>query len=352
MSGMKNTSYKLISLSTALVFILISMISPLINKAGAADLISRNITIGDSFPSVVTTHSFAFTTATGSNVGSVQFEYCTNSPFVGTPCTAPAGLNVTSAGIVTQTGISGFSVSGISTNNNLVLTRAPAFSAPVSANYVFSNVVNPSTSNQTIYVRISTYDNINMTGSRIDNGSVVFVVDDRFNIDLYVPPYMTFCVAVNVAINCSSTTGFLSNFGEFSEFSPTTATSQFSVATNDPSGYNTFINGQTMTSGTNIIPPLAILSNSSPGTSQFGINLRANNSPSVGANPDGSGGGAVSANYNVQNQFRFVDGERIAGSATTTDHNRYTVSYLINVSDTQAPGVYATTLTYTSIASF
>lgn len=352
MSGMKNTSYKLISLSTALVLIFITLLSPTIKFAGADDLTSRNITIGDSFPSVVTTHSYTFTTFTGSNVGSVQFEYCTNSPFVGTPCSAPAGLNVNSAGIVTQTGLNGFSVSGVSTSNELVLTKAPTFSAPVSAIYVFDNIVNPSTSNEIVYVRISTFDNVDATGSRVDNGSVVFVVDDRFNIDLYVPPYMTFCVAVNVAINCSSATGFLSNIGEFSEFFATTATSQFSVATNDPNGYNTFINGQTMTSGTNTIPPLTSLTASNPGTSQFGINLRSNNNPSAGANPDGVGNGVPSPNYNNQNLFRFVDGERIAGSVTTTEFTRYTVTYLINISDTQAPGVYASTLTYTSIASF
>lgn len=351
MSGMKNTSYKLIRLSTALVFIFI-IITQYTVRVQAEDLTSRSVSIGSSFPSEVTTHSYKFTTFTPSNIGSVEFEYCTNDPFVGTPCTAPAGLNVSSLSITSQLGINGFSVSGLTVNNKIVLTRAPIFQASTAATYVFSNIVNPSISNETVYVRISVFDGSDLTGTRVDSGSVVFVVDDRFNIDLYVPPYMTFCVAVNVALDCSSTSGFLSNFGEFSEFTPSAATSQFSVATNDPTGYNTFINGQTMTSGTNIIPALIINTASVPGTSQFGINLRSNTNPSVGSNTEGSGTGTPSPNYNSQNLYRFVNGEKIAGSTITTRYNRYTVTYLVNVSKTQAPGVYATTFTYTSIASF
>ena len=321
-------------------------------KVSAAELINRSIQISSSFLSEIVTHNFNFTTLTASNVGSIEFLYCDNSPLPADPCTAPVGLNVATAGIVSQSGITGFSVSGASSSNRLIITKAPVFNTPAAGAYLFSNITNPSTSNQVVYVRIKVFNNINATGAIVDSGSVVFVVDDRFDINAYVPPYMTFCVAVNVAIDCSLASGFLSTFGEFNEFSATTATSQFSVATNDPTGYNTFVNGQTLTSGTNIIQPITTLATSNPGTSQFGINLRANNNPSFGANFDGAGSGSPSPNYNNQNQFRFVEGDKIAGSVVSSDFNRYTVSYLTNVSDVQAPGIYATTLTYTSVASF
>jgi hypothetical protein len=248
--------------------------------------------------------------------------------------------------------MTGFSVSGSSSANRLIITKAPVAHTSAPNEYLFSNITNPSTSNQIVYVRVSVYDNINATGALVDSGSVVFVVDDKFDINAFVPPYLTFCVAVNVATNCSTATGFLGDFGEFSEFGPITTTTQFAVATNDPTGYNTYMGGQTLTSGTNIIPALGTQTSSTAGSSQFGINLRANNSPSVGSNVDGGGSGVPAPTYNTSNQFRFVDGEKIAGASGTTDFNRYTVSYIVNVSEDQSPGIYATTITYTSIASF
>lgn len=337
-------------LFACVVFVL--LLSYFAGSVQAADLINRSVRLSSSFPSEVVNHTFTFTTPTSSILGSVQFQYCTNSPLLIDPCTAPAGLNVATAGIASQAGLTGFSVSGASTANNLILTKAPVVSAPVASTFVFSNITNPSTSNQVVYVRISTFTNINATGATIDTGAVVFVVDDRFDITAYVPPYMTFCVAVTVALDCSSTSGFLGDFGEFSEFSPVATTTQFAVATNDPMGYNTFLGGQTMTSGTNIIPGLGIQTSSASGTSQFGINLRENSFPSVGADVQGIGTGVPAPNYNTPNQFRFVNGDRIAGSSLTTNFNRYTISYIVNISDDQTPGVYAATITYTSIANF
>src|SRR5579862_2225174 len=65
----------------------------------AAQLGTRSIAIGSSQPSVVTTHTFNFMTTTAGNIGSIQFDYCTNGPFFGTPCTAPSGMSVSSATI-------------------------------------------------------------------------------------------------------------------------------------------------------------------------------------------------------------------------------------------------------------
>jgi hypothetical protein len=352
MSSKKINFKKLYFLAT-FVFILLLVVS--IIPVSAADLTTRRITLGSSFISENTTHTYRFSTATTSNIGSIQFQYCSNSPLFTESCTAPAGLNVLSAGIANQTGLTGFSVSGATSNSNLIINRAITSSpAGTSATFVFSNIINPSTPNEVDYVRITVFDNINATGSVVDTGAVVFVVEDRFNIDAFVPPYLTFCTGVTVSLDCTSTNGFLVDFGEFSPTSTRATTTQMSAATNDPTGYNIFLNGSTMLSGSNIIPPLATQSSSQPGQSQFGINLRANSNPSVGSNPDSGAvaSGAPTTNYNTSNLFRFVSGERVAGSSISTGFNRYTVSYIVNVSNNQNPGVYATTLTYTAIASF
>lgn len=326
------------------------------DKTEAGELTFRSIRLGSSFPAPEnTTHTFSFRTTTdATTVGSVLFQYCSNSPLFVDPCTAPAGLDVSGAGLLNESGLTGFSVSGLSDPSNLIITRAPQAETPVTATFLFDNIINPSTPNEVDYVRIHVYDGPNATGNLMDSGSVVFVVDDRFNVSAFVPPYLTFCVGVTVALNCSSASGFLADFGEFSEFSATTATTQMSVSTNDPNGYNVFINGQTLTSGANIIPNLTTQTASVTGTSQFGINLRANSNPSVGANNEVGpvGNGVVAPNYNTPNLFRFVPGEVVARSTRSTGFNRYTVSYIVNVDEDQNPGVYASTLTYTAVATF
>jgi hypothetical protein len=333
----------------AVILLFISLVITI--SVNAADLTNRSVTIGSSVAGATTTHDFRFNTSTNASIGSVVFEYCSNLPIYGAPCTPPTGLNVSGVGIFSQSGLNGFSVSGLTNANRIVLTRAPIVFAPLLANILFSNAVNQNTVS-TSYVRISTHSSIDGTGSPIDNGSVVYATSDSVGIGGYVPPFLTFCVGETVQIDCSSTSGSLASFGEFSEFSTNTVTSQFSAATNDDTGYNTFINGQTMTSGNEIINPLAVNSPSIVGNSQFGMNLRANTSPSSGSNVGGSGTGIPAPNYNIPNSYRFVNGELIASSVLPTDFNRYTVTYIVNVSDNQRPGTYSTTLTYTAIASF
>ncbi len=351
-NGMKHIDrkYKFSSAVFLCLLVLITNIIPI--KVSAADLANRSLRLGSSFVSETTNHQYGFSTVTASNIGSIQFEYCSNTPLFGLPCVAPAGLNATSVGIASQSGVTGFSVSALTNANTIIINRPVTFVGPTTINLNLSNIVNPSTVNEIDYVRISVFNNIDATGSDFDRGSVVFVVEDRFNIDAYVPPYLTFCVGITVALDCSSTAGFLANFGEFSQFSATTVTSQMSAATNDLSGYNIFISGQTMTSGNNTILELLNPTASDPGTSQFGINLISNSNPSVGSNVSGSGTGVAATGYNSANQFKFASGDRVAGSPLTTNYNRYTVSYLVNVPENQAPGVYASSFSYTAIATF
>lgn len=356
MSGMTNRRFKNRVFSAAIVFILFiaSISSDLFGSANALDFGDRSISISTSFAGDPVEHNFTFVKLGSSTIGSIAFEYCTNSPVIDVACTAPTGgFDASGFSIAAQSGMTGFTESGASGPNTLIITRAPALEGVVTASYTLNNFLNPPIPGIT-YVRIVAYDGIDGTGSVVDNGSVVFVTEQRYDVQAYVPPYLTFCIGVTVALDCSTATGFLADFGEFSPTNATAVTTQFSAATNDPTGYNTFINGQTMTSGTHIIPALPVQTASVPGISQFGINLRSNTSPSVGANPVNGAvaSGAPDPNYGTPNLFRFVDGDRIAGSTVTTGFNNYTVSYVVNIADSQAPGLYAATFIYTSVASF
>lgn len=323
-----------------------------VNSANAGSLYTKTITPGSSAPSAVTNHNYSFNVPSTASVGSMEFEYCTNNPFAGTPCTAPASIDVTSAIIASQLGIIGFSVHANTTSNRLVITRAPSVVGPVFVQYNFTNITNPSDLSTSIYVRIASFASSDGTGVRTDEGGVVFSTSGGLGATGFVPPYMTFCVGVSVVLNCSSTSGSFIDVGQLSPTQTKVTTTQFSVATNDPDGYTVYTLGTTMTSGTNIITPIGVPQASSQGSSQFGINLRDNSSPDVGADKVGAGSGNPFANYNSANLFKYLNGDPIAGGIDSTDFNRYTVSYIINISESQPAGRYNTTITYLSLASF
>jgi hypothetical protein len=97
---------------------------------------------------------------------------------------------------------------------------------------------------------------------------------------------------------------------------------------------------------------LASQTASSQGSEQFGINLRDNATPDIGAEPDGAGDATPTANYNTADQFRFVSGDSIASDAESDSFRRFHVSYIANVTTATEPGTYTTTLTYVCTATF
>src|SRR3990167_7124705 len=76
-------------------------------EAGALNLIPRSILVSTAVPSAVATHTFQFTYASTSSIGSVVFEYCDNSPLFDQPCNVPPGLNVLTASLGSQSGETG-----------------------------------------------------------------------------------------------------------------------------------------------------------------------------------------------------------------------------------------------------
>lgn len=324
----------------------------LAQPAEALQLTGRSIQVSTAQPSASSTHSFQFTFASAASTGSLAFQYC-DSPVFDYTCNAPAGINVTAASISSQSGNTGFSVDAVNTTSNrLVLTRTPAVAATVASQYVIASITNPSTAGQSIYVRITTYASTNGTGSFIDNGAVAFAMVSPFDIGANVPPFLQICVAITVAPDCSTTSGDRINLGTLSSNSVKAGTSQFSVGTNSVSGYTVFVQGTTMTSGNNAITALSSQTPSFPGNNQFGINLRDNSNPDVGTDPFGSGSGAPTASYNTPNLFKYTSGDSIAQSTLPSDYNRMTISYIVNVSSSQPPGVYASTFTYLATATF
>ena len=314
---------------------------------------NRSVVISTGVPSAVATHLFKFDEATTSNIGSIVFEYCTNSPIRFDACTPPSGLNVNSTNLVSQTGNTGFTIDGADTTaNTIVLTRAVSPGALGPSSYLFDNITNPSTPGESVFVRIWTHTSTDGSGPQIDGGAVAFAVQNTFNIGAFVPPFLKICVGITVAPDCSAFSGDSLDLGELLSTKANAGVSQFATATNDPSGYVIYALGTTMTSGNNIIPAETSPTASAPGSGQFGINLRANLLPPVGQNPIGLGTATPTANYNIPDRFLFNSGDSITTADLPSNYNRMTVSYLVNIPKSQAAGIYSTTLTYVATVQF
>ncbi len=354
-------------------------------NASAAQITSRSLTLvsgaggdGGSKPSGVVNHQFRFNVPSvgNTNIGSVKFEYCTSA--AGT-CTPPTGLSATAATFGNETGsaVTGFSKLS-STANEFIATRV---AASVTANALvvlqLNAVTNPSATNQSFFVRVTTYSGTDGSTGPIDSGVVTASTATQIVLTGIMPESIIFCTGATVSVNCTSSTAGTIDFNQL--FSPTdtsTATSQMAASTNAANGYVITVNGPTMTSGSNTIPAMAAQAAPTVGTSQFGMNLRANTAGVAASFPgtsaditvasDGSGlKGQAFTGYQTIDQFKYASGDTVANSANNgsgpgtvdntpgpTNSQVYTASYIVNVAGNQLAGTYVSTLTYICTATF
>lgn len=324
-----------------------------IEPVHAAQLNDRLIRLENHAAGATTTYEVGFTVVTSQQFGSIEFEFCSNNPFPSTPCTAPNGFDISGATLASQSGEVGFVKHAATTTNMMVLSRVPIGPTFAPARYVFDGVVSPSDGPQSYFVRVQTRELSGGGGAVVDAGGYAFSIHQGLGVTAYVPPYLTFCVAISIPTNsCASGTGSSIDFGEFSPTQTSSGTSQMLAATNGNGGYNITVLGTTMTAGNNVITALTSPSASQTGLSQFGLNLRDNAAPNDGSNPSGPGSGAAFGDYGIPNQFVFRSGDVIAGVTTPNDITRYTTTYIVNVSADQAPGIYATTISFIAAATF
>lgn len=341
-------------------------------SAEAAQITNRSLTLqagatdGGSKPGGNVKHQFTFSVPSSSNVGSIQFLYCTTA---GGTCTTPTGLVTTTATVTNQIGGTGFTL--VNTTNGAPYLTKTAVPLTGAVTYQLSNITNPTTTNQAFYVRISTFSSINATGGATDAGTVAASTATQIQLTGTMPESLIFCTGATIGITASipdctiPTSGAISFNQLFSPTDTATATSQMAASTNAVSGYSITINGPTMTSGSNTIPAMSSIAGSIHGIGQFGLNLKANtvatsttpvgsevSLPSDGTNLRGQ---AV-AGYNTVDNFKFLSGDSVANSANggagPTNAQIYTVSYIVNVPGNQASGTYVSTLTYICTATF
>jgi hypothetical protein len=372
MSGFKRLAVHLAPQRLAIYQLVVALLCCGVFFGGQASAVTRfeprSLYINSSDPGATTSYKVSLTYTTLTTVGSLDMLFC-QDPIPYDPCVAPPGLDVTNAVLSNQTGSganTGFSMQ-VKSSNHLLLTRTPTTVDSMPTVYTFDNIVNPTDTSHSFAIRLSDY--AGSTGSAfmdpdgsihvattdsIDVGSVVSQVGNGIEIDTQVPPIMIFCINHTVAPDCSSSDGdAYTNLGTLDPTKPLTTTAQMAVATNAFNGFTVSVYGTTMTAGTNEIPALAIPTASAPGNNQFGLNLRANTSPAMGADPDGVGNNAViSPDYDIPNEFTYRDGDTLVSADTVSLGKRFTISYILNTSPNVPVGVYTTTLTYFATGNF
>lgn len=312
----------------------------------------RSMFIGSSQAGDTTFYQISFTYPTVNTVGSLRLEFCDN-PIPDLPCTVPAGLDITNATLVAQSGETGFSITQ-QTNSVIVLSRTPTTTGAIASSYRFDNMVNPSGETQDFYVRMTDYASSDASGSFIDFGSVTAHLVPPVEIYSQIPPILVFCVAGTINDDdCTDISGNFADYGELTSSQTHTTSAQMLARTNAQYGYSITVLGRTMTSGIHEIPVLTTPTESFQGVGQFGLNLVANSQPQLGADPVGPGTNAVIAtDYAQPNKFVLRDGDTIVTSSGVTPTRKFTTSYIVNVPQGQSPGTYTTTISYLCLAGF
>jgi hypothetical protein len=408
------------------LFIIVMMLAMLvaptllpIGQADAAQISSRKIELGSSELGSVSTdangtavsagqggngaqtyHKFTFTPTTAT-IGAILFQYC-DSPFIGTTCNAPTGINVSAVNAMTAaSGYSGtftfdtttnaVTTGWFATSNNacasatgrtnciLLSTGTPtaqAASAHVvtfgaGANWI-TNPTSVGANTGTYYVRIVTFTS-NTYGTAVDNGTVAFNLNNDVDITAKVQEQLKFSIgAVQGAqsapgTTCAPLTGTtsiaLGSVGVLDAQTAYDAHSYFRVNANSANGTVVQYTAPTLhtAAGVTITVPGGMATTpaaSTVGTEQFGLgfdsadpatngwsvtNLTTRPSPYNSANGTIVNAGTATFGFSTGSTTTPVT---IASSSGIVTCDTLSVRYIANISPTTAPGIYRTNVGY------
>lgn len=147
------------------------------------------------------------------------------------------------------------------------------------------------------------------------------------------------------------------NLGSLSTSLTSTGTATFSALNYTSYGYVVQVVGDPPDNGQHILTGMNTPAASAGGTEQFGINLVANSSPSVGANPNqfpnnSFSFGAAASDYASSDNFKYVPGDVIAQANESSGRTDYTISFVANVSNNTPGGSYSGSQTLVLVGTY
>ena len=330
--------------------IVVNVLLPM--QAFAAQLTDRSLTLGTSAAGASTTYTFDFTTATADTFQSFEAQLCD----------APSGAcstlgTTTSSTLDSVSGLPGTWAVNNGTAGSLratVTSGASGVGSSTITQFVFGSVTNSSTANQTVYARIVLFSDT-AWATPVDDGVVAASTSEQITLSGSMNESLLFCVGTSITAGCGTISGNSIDFGTFSSGATSFDESVMAASTNAAGGYSVTVNGSTLTcsgcSGTPTISALGSPTGPVTGNSQFGLNLVANATPTVGSDPSG-GSGAAATDYDTADDYKFATGNVVAESTGVSAETVYTVSYIVNVPGNLPAGLYDTTLTYICTSTF
>ena len=149
----------------------------------------------------------------------------------------------------------------------------------------------------------------------------------------------------------------ISDLGEFLPTETRYKTMSVKVRNYLSEGYIIQIIGSSLKYGTHTIAPLTEPTASQVGKEQFGINVVANTTPMIGANPVQVPSGEFSFgraadDYATPNKFMYNSGDVVALSDMSSGETDYTVSMIVNVAASTPAGHYTSDFSAVVIPSY
>jgi len=206
MTSLKHANRRVGSLFAVAALVLATVTPGLVPAfASAAQLTERSVALSNSSKEMTgVTYTVTFTPQ--EDAKAVVFDFCSDSPLLGSDCTAPDGFTV--AGAATNGGFTR-TTGGSNDANTAIYTGTITAPGPVSVN--IDHVTNPDDAG-TLYVRIATYDGVDESaaatlakayastaiGTTVDEGAAAVSITDTIGVSAAVLESMTFCVAGNV----------------------------------------------------------------------------------------------------------------------------------------------------------
>jgi len=134
-----------------------------------------------------------------------------------------------------------------------------------------------------------------------------------------------------------------SNLGDLTTDRTATKTMTVRIRNYLSEGYTLQITGSPPKYGNHTLSTPTTPTASTPGTEQFAINAAANTTPDIGANPlqipsSELSFGEVDDAYKTPNLFKYTSGDVVARSRTESGRTDYTISMIVNVSNSTPAG--------------
>lgn len=194
--------------SLASLGLLLGVIAPTLVPAfaSAGTVTTRSIKMSSAVPGETgVTYTLTFTPATTTQAtGGFIVDFCGESPLINTTCTAPTGMDASSAS----------ASAGTLTKSASHLKVVDTLTAGTPYTVDFTNIKNP-TDTGTFYARLMTYDDTTQfgnytsaanTGVHDDDGAVALSTTTTVGVTAYVQESMSFCVSKsNMSADCGTT---------------------------------------------------------------------------------------------------------------------------------------------------